>query len=113
MPSSAKSFPTKPRRGSTAVQVRAATVEDAGALCAIYNPYVVETTITFEESAVAEGAMRQRIADVTAAYPWLVAHAGERVAGYAYAAAWARPTENARGGRVPPRIDCTLPAEWL
>jgi L-amino acid N-acyltransferase YncA len=69
--------------------VRAATPVDAAAICAIYNPYVTTTAITFEEDAVAVPDMAQRIADVDAAgLPWLVAEAGGKVVGYAYATRW-------------------------
>lgn len=69
--------------------VRAASPADAAAICAIYNPYIASTTITFEEAAVAESDMAQRIADVGAAgLPWLVAEVGGKVVGYAYATKW-------------------------
>lgn len=73
--------------------VRPALPADAAAICAIYNYYVATTTITFEEDPVAEPDMAQRIADVEAAgLPWLVAEAGGKVVGYAYATKWrARP----------------------
>lgn len=69
--------------------VRAASPADAAAICAIYNPYISSTTFTFEEAAVAESDMAQRIADVgTASLPWLVAEVGGKVVGYAYATKW-------------------------
>ena len=69
--------------------LRTATPADAPAICAIYNPYVATTTITFEEEPVADADMAQRIADVAAAgLPWLVAEAGGKVVGYAYATKW-------------------------
>lgn len=73
--------------------IRTALPADAAAICAIYNRYVATTTITFEEDAVAEADMAQRIADVEAAgLPWLVAEADGKVVGYAYATKWrARP----------------------
>ena len=68
--------------------IRNATVEDAAAICSIYNSYVVETMITFEEQAVTVEAMRARIVEVTAAYPWLVFEDQGEVGGYAYASPW-------------------------
>lgn len=69
--------------------VRPASPADAAAICAIYNHYVTTTTITFEEEAVTAPDMAQRIADVKAAgLPWLVAEAGGKVVGYAYATKW-------------------------
>jgi L-amino acid N-acyltransferase YncA len=61
---------------------------DARALCAIYNPYVLETVISFEQTPVAEAEMAQRIRDYTALYPWLVAEVDAQVVAYAYATRW-------------------------
>lgn len=72
-----------------AVHVRDAGVADAAAIAGIYNHYVVETVVTFEETAVEAAEMARRVADVQGAnLPWLVATMGERVAGYAYASLW-------------------------
>lgn len=69
--------------------IRPASPADAAAICAIYNHYVTATTITFEEDPVAGPDMAQRIVDVEAAgLPWLVAEAGGKVVGYAYATKW-------------------------
>jgi phosphinothricin acetyltransferase len=76
-----------------AVSIRPATPEDAAAFCAIYNPYIAGTTISFEEAPVTAADMARRIADVQAAgLPWLVACRDGRPLGYAYATKWrARP----------------------
>lgn len=68
--------------------IRSATLDDAAGICAIYNPYVLGTTITFEEQPVAETEMRRRIGEVTGALVWLVAEEAGEIAGYAYAAKW-------------------------
>jgi phosphinothricin acetyltransferase len=71
------------------VVVRPATREDADAIAAIYNHYVLETIVTFEEAPVAPVEMTRRIAEVqAAALPWLVAEKAGQVAGYAYATPW-------------------------
>ena len=77
----------------TAISIRPATPDDADAICRIYNPYVANTTISFEEAPVAPDEMARRIADVHAAgLPWLVAEEDGRPLGYAYATKWrARP----------------------
>ena len=70
--------------------IRDATPDDAAALARIYNHYVRDTTITFEETEVSEADMAARIAEVGAAgLPWLVAEdeAGS-VLGHAYASKW-------------------------
>ena len=68
--------------------IRNATIEDAGALCDIYNHYVLNTTITFEEKPVSLDEMRGRIAEVTASLPWYVWEEDGNVIGYAYASRW-------------------------
>lgn len=69
--------------------IRPATPVDAHAIAAIYDPYVRETVITFEEEPVSADAFRVRIADTaTLGLPWLVAESGEGVVGYAYAGPW-------------------------
>jgi phosphinothricin acetyltransferase len=69
--------------------IRAALPSDADAICAIYNHYVRNTTISFEEAPVSAGEMAQRIADVGAAgLPWLVLIDGDTLIGYAYATKW-------------------------
>jgi phosphinothricin acetyltransferase len=75
------------------IPIRTATLDDASAICAIYNPYVAGTVISFEEEPVSTSDMAQRIADVQAAgLPWLVAESGGKLVGYAYATRWrARP----------------------
>lgn len=71
------------------MNLRPATALDAVPICAIYNPYVANTAISFEEDPVSEQEMAKRIADVGAAgLPWLVLEADGRIAGYAYATRW-------------------------
>lgn len=77
----------------SAMSIRPATLDDAAAICAVYNHYVAHTTVSFEEEPVAGGDMARRIADVQASgLPWLVAEQDGRLLGYAYATKWrARP----------------------
>ena len=68
--------------------IRPAAPEDAAALAALYNYYVADTIVTFEEEPVAPEAFRTRIENITAVYPWLVDEADGEIAGYAYAGPW-------------------------
>lgn len=69
--------------------IRPVTPADAARICAIYNHYVTTTTVSFEEQAVTEPEMAQRIADVDAGgLPWLVLEVDGTLAGYAYATKW-------------------------
>ncbi|HEU4521105.1 MAG TPA: arsinothricin resistance N-acetyltransferase ArsN1 family B [Thermoanaerobaculia bacterium] len=69
--------------------LRAATLSDAPAIAAIYNHYIRETIVTFEEKPVSGADFKRRIDEVFAAsFPWLVAADGAGIAGYAYATPW-------------------------
>jgi phosphinothricin acetyltransferase len=69
--------------------IRSASDADASAIASIYNHYVHTSTITFEEHAVADDAMAQRVVDVQSCnLPWLVYQCNGVLQGYAYAARW-------------------------
>jgi len=70
----------------SATAVRHATPDDAARLAAIYNHYVLNTIVTFEETEVPASEIAARIDDVRGeGLPWLVAEMDGAVAGYAYA----------------------------
>ena len=81
--------------------LRPVTDLDASAICAIYNPYVRETVISFEQAPVAKADMAQRIREYSALYPWLVAEWDGRVVAYAYA------TLASLGKAMQPTTACT------
>jgi phosphinothricin acetyltransferase len=66
--------------------IREVTVADAHAICRIYNHYVLNTTISFEEAEVDDAAMAGRIAAAT--LPWFVHEEDGEVLAYAYATPW-------------------------
>lgn len=68
--------------------IRPATSADSPVICEIYNHYVLNSVITFEERPVDPAEMERRIADIGKKYPWLVWEDNGRVAGYAYASQW-------------------------
>jgi phosphinothricin acetyltransferase len=68
--------------------IRPCLISDAARIAEIYNHYVRETVITFEEEPVSEREMAERIRDVTARWMWLVAEDKGFITGYAYASAW-------------------------
>ena len=68
--------------------LRPCTPVDAEQICGIYNHYVRETVVTFEESPVTPADMARRIADVTTRLPWLVWEVDGTILGYAYATPW-------------------------
>jgi len=68
--------------------IRQATIADAAAICQIYNPYILDTAISFETEPVTPEQMSQRITDITAHLPWLVCVEDGQILGYAYATKW-------------------------
>jgi phosphinothricin acetyltransferase len=62
----------------------------AGDIAAIYAPIVSATVISFETAPPSPEEMARRIETTLAQYPWLVALVDTRVAGYAYAHAFAQ-----------------------
>ena len=68
--------------------IRPATEDDAAVIAAIYNHYVLETIITFEEDAVADAEMAGRIRETIPSLPWLVLTEKGEITGYAYASKW-------------------------
>lgn len=69
--------------------IRLAAQADSKSIVAIYNHYILNSTITFEEEPITSGEMFDRINSAfEAQLPWLVAeHEGE-ILGYAYASQW-------------------------
>lgn len=71
------------------VVLRPATTNDADSIARIYNHYVLNTIITFEENEVSAEQMAERICEVaSASLPWLVAEQAGQIVGYAYATKW-------------------------
>ncbi len=70
--------------------IRSVEQQDAKAITGIYNYYIANTVITFEEELIGTNDINNRIKAVKKAkLPWLVAEneAGQ-VVGYAYATKW-------------------------
>ena len=62
---------------------------DAKAVAGIYNHYVTQTVVTFEEEAVSPLDMENRIHEVQSnTLPWFVAEREGEIVGYAYADKW-------------------------
>ena len=69
--------------------IREATDKDADAIAAIYNYYVTDTIVTFEEEPLSRSEIARRIESVgKAGLPWLVAEENAQILGYAYATPW-------------------------
>lgn len=66
------------------ITIRIATVEDAEDILRIYNPYILNSVITFEYEEVSVEEFQGRISNVLSAYPWLVCLIDNKIVGYAY-----------------------------
>lgn len=62
--------------------------DDASSISEIYNHYVSQTPITFEEVPIAAEEMRRRMLEVTQTFPWLVCEEEGKLLGYSYATKW-------------------------
>ncbi len=62
------------------------TQADIPACLAIYNTYIRNTTITFEEAPLTVADFTARVEEILPKYPYLVGKEGEDVLGYAYLA---------------------------
>lgn len=68
--------------------IRQAQITDAAACLAIYNPYIENTMVTFEEEALSLSAFEERMKTIMARWPWLVYEEEGKVLGYAYLSAF-------------------------
>lgn len=68
--------------------IRPVRREDSKSICEIYNYYVVNTNISFEEQPISEGEMERRIVEKTKKYPWLVYVEEGEIVGYSYVGNW-------------------------
>jgi phosphinothricin acetyltransferase len=66
------------------MKVRDASLDDAPACAAIYAPYVIDTSITFEIDPPSPAEMATRIASAQETHAWLVLEDSGDVIGYAY-----------------------------
>jgi L-amino acid N-acyltransferase YncA len=68
--------------------VRDVLLDDADQICKIYNYYIQNTIVSFEESPVAPEEMASRIQEVIPLLPWIVYEENKQIVGYAFASKW-------------------------
>ena len=68
--------------------IRKVTFDDIQQICDIYNHYIQNTIITFEESPVPYKEMKKRIVEITSSLPFFVYTENEEIIGYTYASKW-------------------------
>jgi phosphinothricin acetyltransferase len=64
--------------------IRMAKLEDVPAILSIYEPYILNTAITFEYETPSAEAFQKRMEAVQKQFPWLVYEEEGKVVGYAY-----------------------------
>ncbi|MBN4052143.1 MAG: phosphinothricin acetyltransferase [Bacteroidetes bacterium] len=62
--------------------------EDANALSKIYNYYILNSVVTFEETPLTVAEMKDRIQTNSSKFPWVVYEKDGQILGYAYAIEW-------------------------
>ena len=65
-------------------KIRLATLYDAEQVLIVYKPYVQQTASTFEYDVPAVEEFRNRVAKISAQYPYLVCECEGEIVGYAY-----------------------------
>jgi phosphinothricin acetyltransferase len=68
--------------------IRKVKIEDTSVITSIYNYYIKNTIVTFEEFEIDEAEMKIRILDISAKFPWIVFEENGQILGYAYADVW-------------------------
>lgn len=67
------------------IQIRLTEQKDTASILAIYEPFIKETPVSFEEIVPSVEDFWERIREVLKENPWLVCEIDGQIAGYAYA----------------------------
>ena len=68
--------------------IREVIGNDIQQICKIYNYYIKNTIVTFEEELVSFYEMRSRIKEIINSFPFYVYVENEKIIGYSYAKNW-------------------------
>ncbi|MCR4898620.1 MAG: GNAT family N-acetyltransferase [Acholeplasmatales bacterium] len=66
------------------IEIRNVKIEDASELVKIYNYYILNTAITFEEKELSIDEFKERIIKISSKYPYLVLLDNGIIKGYSY-----------------------------
>lgn len=86
--------------------IRLVSSKDAEAIARIYNHYIENSVITFEETPIDAAEVRSRIGDPTTDLPWFVCESDGIVVGYAYASPWNKRAAYRYSVEVSIYLDC-------
>lgn len=68
--------------------IRSVNISDAKDITRIYNHFIKNSIVTFEEDILSRGDMEKRIKGINLRYPYIVLELDGKIKGYAYAACW-------------------------
>ena len=68
--------------------IRKVRIEDAQQLVDIYNYYVLNTVVTFDDVPFPVDAFKEKIESIYKTYPFFVFEEDNKILGYAYASKW-------------------------
>ena len=68
--------------------IRKVRLDDAPSITNIYNPFITQTTVSFETEKVSTEQMAKRIKEISTLYPYYVYEEDGQVLGYCYLHAW-------------------------
>ncbi|MDR9364872.1 MAG: N-acetyltransferase family protein [Balneolaceae bacterium] len=68
--------------------IRDVSLSDAKRIHEIYNEYVEDSRITFQEKPLSLKEIKDKIQKITKVYPWIVYEKNNQVVGYTYADKW-------------------------
>lgn len=89
----------------TNIQIRPVTLLDAQRILEIYQPYVLETTITFETELPSIEEIQERIMTTTLQYPYIIAEYEGEIVGYAYAGRFRKRQAYAQSAEISLYLD--------
>lgn len=70
------------------MNIRKVIINDSIQIASIYNYYIKNTVITFEEEPVNEIGIASRIESISSKFPFLIIEENNKILGYAYATGW-------------------------
>lgn len=73
---------------NTEYTIRIASLQDAKQIYEIYEPYILNTPITFEIEPIPLEVFKERMSKILSKFPWLVCEKDGKILGYAYASAY-------------------------
>jgi phosphinothricin acetyltransferase len=68
--------------------IRKVNLKDASQIQEIYNYYILNSIVNFEENPVSIDKMKEIITDISSKFLWIIYEENKKILGYAYATYW-------------------------